>query len=206
VDELVLLSIDGTPPDVALVSDVASEIFAPLAVGGGITSLCEIGALINRGADKVVINSGAVARPALITEAARKYGSQAITVAIDVGELGEIYIDSGKTCVMDKYSTGWAKRVEDLGAGEILLTSIPRDGTMSGMDLELIESVSSSVSIPVVACGGAGTPEHFLQALQAGAHAVAAGAIFSFTDVVPNDVAKYLASRGVPVRLKTRVA
>lgn len=199
MDELALIDISGSPPDLALIRDIAGEVFAPLACGGGIRTLEHASLLVANGADKVLVNTGAALSPTLIPEIANKYGAQAVTVAIDVRG-NAVHLDGGQTkTLLDPIE--WACEAESRGAGEILLTSIERDGTMSGMDLGLISSVSSSVSIPVVACGGAGTPEHFREAIEAGAHAVAAGAIFSFTDETPRSVAKYLAKCGIPVRV-----
>lgn len=200
VDELTYLDISGGPPDVAMVAQFASECFMPLTVGGGVRTIEQFSALISNGADKVLLNTGAMVNPSLVREAARKYGAQAVVVGIDTNEQGEIFTHSGQIATSTK-AMAWAHEMELLGAGEILLTSIPRDGTLSGYDLGLIQSVSSAVSIPVVACGGAGSYADLHQALAAGAHAVAAGALWSFTDATPRGASQYLHKHGYPTRI-----
>lgn len=200
VDELCLLDISGQAPDLALIRDIAGEVFAPLAVGGGIRSLEHASELIHHGADKVVLNTGThLDQPSLITAVARKFGSQAVVVSMDC-QTAEVFTHSGARPT-GKCAVDWAQEVERLGAGEILLNSIEKDGTLQGYDLDLIAAVSNAVSIPVVACGGAGKLSDFRDALDAGAHAVAAGAIFQFTDTTPRDVARYLKTQGYPVRI-----
>lgn len=204
VDEVILLNISATPegkePDVAFVKEFAGEFFCPVTVGGGVTTTDHFRALLAAGADKVAINTAAIETPDLISAAANKFGAQAVVVSIDVKD-GQVVTRCG--CA----NTGlnpveFAQRVENQGAGEILLNAVDRDGTLSGYDLDLVESVSDAVSIPVIACGGAGTYQHFKEALDVGAHAVAAGAIWSFTDSTPAEAADYLASQGIPVRRK----
>lgn len=202
VDEVILLDIGATPagrgPDYNFVREFAGEWFSPVCVGGGVTNLEHIRQLLANGADKVSINSAAVWQPGLINEAATRFGSQAIVVSIDVKN-GTVHTDCGKV------DTGidpvkFAIELETRGAGEILLNAIERDGTLSGYDLDLVESVSGAVSIPVIACGGAGSYEHMKQALDAGAHAVAASALWHFTDATPAGAADFLAAHGIPVR------
>jgi imidazole glycerol-phosphate synthase subunit HisF len=188
VDELVVLDIDATRegrgPDIARIAELASECFMPIAYGGGVTSIDHVEQILEAGVEKVVINSAMATRPAVITEAAARYGSQAVVVSIDVrakrfrGQ--RVYTHGGRR------STGLtpadaAARAEDLGAGEILVTSIDRDGTYTGYDLEMIRAVSGAVSVPVIACGGARSVDDFLPAVRdAGASAVAAGSMFVF--------------------------
>jgi imidazole glycerol-phosphate synthase subunit HisF len=188
VDELVLLDITASRtkkgPAFSTIENIASECFMPVAYGGGITTVEQIRKILSTGVEKVVVNAVALLNPQLVREAAREFGSQAIVVAVDVKRklLGryEVYADGGTR------STGhdpadYARRMEDLGAGEILLTAIDRDGTMKGYDLELVAKVTSAVGIPVIASGGAGTIADFGAASKrAGAAAVAAGAMFVF--------------------------
>jgi cyclase len=188
VDELVVLDITATveqrPPNLRLISELASECFMPLAYGGGVRTLEHLQSLFSLGVEKVVINSEAAARPALISEAAAKFGSQSVIVSIDAKRkrLGgyEVRTRSGRHGTgLDP--VGFARDMESAGAGEIFLNSIDRDGTMQGYDLELIRAVSQNVSIPVIACGGAGTLADLAAAVkQGGASAVAAGSMFVF--------------------------
>ncbi|MDX2083907.1 MAG: imidazole glycerol phosphate synthase cyclase subunit [Candidatus Melainabacteria bacterium] len=209
VDELVLLDItataDGREPDYESVAEFCQESFVPMAVGGGIRSLAHIQGLLRAGADKVVINTAAYSHPELITQAAQRYGSQCVVVSIDVLLQPEgTYLCKSHAAQQNTAYTPveWAKTVEALGAGEILLTSIVRDGTMAGYDLDLLQQVSAAVSIPVIAAGGAGTPEHCLQALTAGgSSAIAAASLFHFTEQTPLEIKQYLHSQGIPVRL-----
>ena len=210
VDELVLLEVGGGMIDLETVNALASECFMPLAIGGGIRTLEDIHWLLGAGADKVIIRRAASYRNgALISEASRKFGAQAVVVSIDV--LSGISLaasrphHSGYGYVLEceyKWTNPvlWAKEVERLGAGEILLQSVERDGTLSGYDLDLIAAVSHAVSIPVIASGGCGTYEHMAEALRADAHAVAAGALFAFTEATPQGAAKYLTEHGFSVR------
>lgn len=198
VDELALLSVSGDAPDVGVVSGFADACFAPLLVGGGIRELDQIRELLAHGADAVAINTAAVETPDLITQASKRIGSQSVTVSIDVKH-DTVWTRSGQE------DTGydpvaWATMAERLGAGQILLNSIERDGTMEGYDIDLVAKVSAAVDIPVVACGGAGSYDHMLAALLAGAHGVAAGAMWSFTDATPLEAARYLKAKGIPTR------
>ena len=158
-----------------------------------------IKSLLNAGADKVIIGTAAIENPEFIRRATDHYGSQAITIAIDVKH-GRVFSNCGKVpTTLDPVD--WAKTCEALGAGEIVLTAIERDGTMTGYDIPLIQSVSLAVSVPVVASGGAGTYEHLYQAIHAGASAVAAGAMWLFTDQVPSEAAQYLMNHKIEARV-----
>ena len=209
VDEIVLLDIAATPagrgPDFALVDELADDCFVPLTVGGGVRSMADITGLLGVGADKVAINSAAVARPALIEEGASTFGSQCIVVAIDVrcdaaAGTHSVVTHCGQRPT-DLDPVAWAIEAERRGAGEILLTSVDRDGTRRGYDVDLIRSVSAAVSLPVVASGGAGSYEDMAAALDAGAAAVAAGSIYHFTEMTPREAKSFLKTRGYPVRI-----
>lgn len=208
VDELVFLDISATreerSPDFDLVDFFADDCFMPLTVGGGVRTTDDIKHLLEVGADKVVINTAAILCPNLIKEGAEKFGSQCIVVSIDVkksiNSTYEIFTHSG-THLVGKNPLAFAKEVEDLGAGEILLTSIDRDGTMEGYDLELIKSISKAVNIPVIASGGAGNYNHMFSALSNSASAVAAASIFHFTQQTPLGAKEYLSQQGLHVRL-----
>ncbi len=207
-DELVFLDITASYEKrfimIDVVKRVAEQVFMPFTVGGGIRTLQDIRALLVAGADKVSINTAAVKNPNLVAEAAKAFGSQCIVVAIDAkrrGDSWEVYIHGGRT------PTGidaiwWARRVQELGAGEILLTSMDRDGTKEGYDLELTRAVSEAVEIPVIASGGAGNLEHLYQGIVEGkADAVLAASIFHFREYSVIEAKRYLRERGVPVRL-----
>lgn len=198
VDELVLLDISGNLPDLSFIRSLAGDCFFPLTVGGGVKSVDAITALLANGADKVSINTAAVDRPSLITEAANKVGAQSVVIAMDVKD-GLLHTHHGRRNTGIE-AVAWAKQVQALGAGEILLTSVERDGMLCGYDIDLVRRVSSAVSIPVIAAGGAGTYRHLAEGLDAGAHAVAAGAIWCFTDQTPPGAASYLDSYGYHVR------
>lgn len=203
VDELVYLDItatrEGREPDYALVSEMARECFMPLTIGGGVRSVEHVARLLEVGADKVAIGTGAFEEPSLLSDAAARFGSQCAVVSID-HRGGKAFSWSG---TWDAYCNPveWAAECERRGAGEILLTSIERDGTMRGYDVDMICSVSQAVGIPVIASGGCGSPEHMDAALGAGASAVAAGAMFQFTQVTPLDAKRYLHAKGHRVRL-----
>jgi cyclase len=207
-DELVFLDITASYEDRSIMLDVvkavAENVFMPFTVGGGIRNLEDIRKLLLSGADKISINTSAVKNPDLIKESAKLFGSQCIVVAIDAKrkEKGwEVYINGGRTPTgLDVIE--WAKKVAELGAGEILLTSIDKDGTKSGYDIELTKMVSGSVHIPVIASGGAGSVEHFYQVFTEGkADAALAASLFHFKEVSIPQLKEYLFSRGVPVRL-----
>ena len=209
VDELVFLDISASPanrePDYELIDDLADECFMPMTVGGGVGTTDHIGKLLAVGADKVAVNSHAISNPALITEGAKSFGTQCIVVSIDAfrHENGcyEVKIFGGtKSTGLDPVN--WAKQVEQLGAGEIMITSINRDGTFLGYDIELTKAVSNAVSIPVIASGGAGNYEHMAEVLrETSASAIAAASIFHFTEQTPIEAKKHLSKSGFNVRL-----
>ncbi len=208
-DELVFLDITATSDQRDTVADmvrkVAERVFIPFTVGGGIRTVEDFRALLREGADKISINSSAIRRPELISEAADKFGSQCVVVAIDArkradGSGWNIYKNGGRIDAgMD--AVEWAMRAERLGAGEILLTSMDCDGTKEGYDVELTRQIAERVSIPVIASGGAGRPEHFYEALTEGkADAVLAASLFHYKELEIGDLKEYLAARGVSVR------
>lgn len=208
-DEVVFLDITASSDQRATVVDmvrqVAANVFIPFTVGGGIRTVEDFRVLLREGADKISINSAAIDRPELIREAAKKFGSQCVVVAIDAkkradGSGWNIYKHGGRIDVgMD--AVWWAKQVEALGAGEILLTSMDCDGTKAGYDLELTSAIARSVSIPVIASGGAGSLEHFYDALTVGgADATLAASLFHYKELEIQEVKNYLAQRNVPVR------
>lgn len=208
VDELILLDITATQenraPDYESVCDISADCFVPLTVGGGIQHVDHIRNLLRAGADKVVINSAAYENPALITAGAEHFGSQCMVVSIDARRTPkgtfECYSHCG-TRPTGKELAAWVREVEARGAGEILITSVEKDGTMEGYDLEMIQTVTSHASIPVIASGGAGNYNHLFEAVTlAQASAVAAASIFHFTEQTPLAAKKYLAERGVLVR------
>jgi imidazole glycerol-phosphate synthase subunit HisF len=207
-DELVFLDITASSDrrDIILdmVKRVAEEVHIPFTVGGGIRTIEDVRLILENGADKISINTAAVQNPALVTESARRFGSQCILVAIDakrdINGGWTVYLHGGRTPAgID--AVEWAKRVEDLGAGEILLTSMDRDGTRNGYDIELTRTISEAVAVPVIASGGVGTIEHLYEGLTMGrADAVLAASIFHFREISIAEVKRELASRGVPVR------
>jgi len=208
VDELVFLDIAATPqgrgPDIALIDDLADDCFMPLTVGGGIHHIGQVGDLLRAGADKVALNTAAVERPALISEVAKRHGSQCCVVSIDARRhrsgRHEAFTHSG-TLPTGLDPVELARRAEAAGAGEILIASIDRDGTMEGYDLELVRQVADAVSIPVIASGGAGSYDDMVAALRAGgASAVAAASIFHFTEQTPLEAKRRIGEAGFPVR------
>jgi imidazole glycerol-phosphate synthase subunit HisF len=208
IDELVILDITATLEKrqamAATVRAVAGEIFIPLAVGGGIRNDGDAEAVIEAGADKVSLNTAALADPTLITRLASRYGSQAIVVAIDAKRAGDgyaVYVRSG-TSAAARDAVEWAREATDRGAGEILLTSMDRDGTRVGFDCEMTAAVSSAVPIPVIASGGAGTFEHFLEVFGRGrADAALAASIFHYAEHSVADLKRHLREHGIAVRL-----
>lgn len=209
-DELVFLDItassDGRNTVVDMVRKVAEQIFIPFTVGGGIRTVDDFKALLREGADKISINSSAINTPRLISDAADKFGSQCVVVAIDArkredGSGWNIYKNGGRIDVgIDVVE--WAREVERLGAGEILLTSMDGDGTKAGYDLDLTKAIAEAVSIPVIASGGAGKLEHFYDALTEGkADAALAASLFHYKELEIREVKEYLRDRGVSVRL-----
>ena len=208
-DELVFLDItassDSRAITIDMVEKVANAIFIPFTVGGGIRSVDDFNALLRAGADKVSVNSAAVHRPELISEAAYKFGSQCVVAAIDAKRKGdgtwEVYINGGRKPVgLD--AVEWAVRCEQLGAGEILLTSMDEDGQKKGYDLALTRAVSERVGIPVIASGGAGALSHFYDAFTEGkADAVLAASLFHFGEIPIPELKRYLHEKNIPVRL-----
>lgn len=209
-DELVFLDItassDARGTVIDMVRKVAQSVFIPFTVGGGIRTVDDFRTLLREGADKISINSSAINTPELVHDAAKKFGSQCVVVAIDAkkredGSGWNIYKNGGRLDVgID--AVAWAKQVESLGAGEILLTSMDCDGTKSGYDLELTKAVAENVSIPVIASGGAGTLEHFHEALAEGkADAALAASLFHYKELEIREVKEYLQKKGVSVRL-----
>ena len=208
-EELTFLDITATSDErdliLKVIEDVAAQVFIPLTVGGGVRKAEDVRRLLNAGADKVSINSAGVNNPDLIAETSSIYGSQAIVVAIDAKRRGdgtwEVYTRGGRTPTgID--AVEWAKKVEKLGAGEILLTSMDGDGTKAGFDLELTRAVSDSVSIPVIASGGVGNLQHLVDGIVVGhADAVLAASIFHFGEYTIEEAKRYMQDRGIPVRL-----
>ena len=207
IDELVILDVTATIEArralEATIRAVSRELFIPLAVGGGIRSEADAAAAFDAGADKVSLNSAPLADPTILTRLAARYGSQAVIVAIDAkraGERFEVFARSGRAST-GRGAVEWAVEAGDRGAGEILLTSIDRDGTRSGFDCELTAAVSTAVSIPVIASGGAGTFDHFLDVFTAGrADAALAASVFHFSEHAIADLKAFLRQKGVPVR------
>jgi len=208
VDELILVDITATieerEPDYESVAEFSAECFVPLTVGGGIRSMAHITQLLRAGADKVSINSAAYSHPELIHEASSRFGAQCIVASIDARRMpdGSLQCHSHRsTRPVGRHPAAWAAELEKLGAGEILITSIERDGTMLGYDLDLVREVAAAVTIPVIASGGAGSYEQMLQAVrEGGASAVAAASIFHFTQQTPLEAKNHLAAHGVPMR------
>ena len=209
-DEVVFLDItassDARATKVDMVRRVAEKVFIPFTVGGGIRTVDDFRAILREGADKVAVNSAAIMNPSLISEAAEKFGSQCVVVAIDAkrradGSGWNIYKNGGRID-MGIDAVEWAVRAGELGAGEILLTSMDCDGTKNGYDIELTRTVSESVSIPVIASGGAGRLEHFYDSFAEGkADAALAASLFHFKELEIREVKKYLRDQGISVRL-----
>lgn len=209
-DELVFLDITASSDDRSIVIDmvrrVAETVFIPFTVGGGIRTVDDFTALLRAGADKVSVNSAAILRPELISEAAYKFGSQCVVVAIDAKRRADengwtIYKNGGRTD-MGIDAVEWAVEAERRGAGEILLTSMDCDGQKAGYDLELTRAISENVGIPVIASGGAGEKKHFLDALDYGkADAALAASLFHFKELEITDLKKYLSENGISVRI-----
>jgi len=207
-DELVFLDITAThenrPLVLEMVRRVAERVFIPFTVGGGVRSLEDARALLLAGADKVSVNSAAVARPGLIRDLADHFGSQAVVLAVDAKRVGpgrwEVYVSGGRQPTgLD--AVAWAREGERLGAGEVLLTSMDADGTKAGYDLELTRAVAEAVGIPVIASGGAGAPEHFAEVFErAKADAALAASVFHFGEIPIPELKRYLAQRGIPMR------
>ncbi|MBQ9611392.1 MAG: imidazole glycerol phosphate synthase subunit HisF [Lachnospiraceae bacterium] len=212
-DELVFLDITATSDARETVADmvrrVAERVFIPFTVGGGIRTTDDMRAILREGADKISVNSAAIKRPELIAEGAEQFGSQCITVAIDAKRRDPVDPSKGWSVYIagGRIDTGidaieWAKKAQSLGAGEILLTSMDADGTKAGYDIPLTRAISDAVRIPVIASGGAGTTEHFYEALtEGGADAALAASLFHFKELEIKEVKEFLRGRGVPVRL-----
>ncbi|MFN3693524.1 MAG: imidazole glycerol phosphate synthase subunit HisF [Ignavibacterium sp.] len=206
-DELVFLditaSIEKRKTLVKLVKDVASVIRIPFTVGGGISSTEDISDVLNSGADKISLNTAAVKNPNLIYQAARKFGTQAVVVAVDIKKIShtyKVFINGGKQeTELEGFS--WCKKVSELGAGEILLTSMDKDGTKSGYDIDFISDLVKLINIPVIASGGAGTEKHFLEAFKAGADACLAASLFHYQELKISELKNYLFQKGIQVRL-----
>lgn len=210
-DELVFLDISATPEDrrtaVRLAEGVARRLFVPFTVGGGLRSVDGMREVLHAGADRVAVNTAAVREPELVSRAARRFGSQAVVVAVDAyrrepvdpGAGWGVRIGGGRIDT-DRDAVAWAARAAELGAGEILLTSIDRDGTRDGYDLELVRAVCGAVDVPVVASGGAGRAEHFVEAFRAGAGAALAASLFHFDELSLPELKRRLRQAGLPVR------
>ncbi|MDA3052317.1 imidazole glycerol phosphate synthase subunit HisF [Campylobacter sp. JMF_01 NE2] len=205
-DELCFLDITASFENrdtiVHVVESVAKQLFIPLTVGGGIRKIDDISRLLDVGCDKVSLNSSAIANPGLIDEAAKKFGSQCVVVAIDVKRTGEgynVFVKGGREDTgLDAYA--WAEEVQNRGAGEILLTSMDCDGTKNGFDLEVTGKISKMLKIPVIASGGAGNMEHIKEAFECGADAALAASIFHFGEIKIKDLKAYLLQNGIRVR------
>ncbi|MDR0764254.1 MAG: imidazole glycerol phosphate synthase subunit HisF [Synergistaceae bacterium] len=209
-DELVFLDItassDGRDTIADLVRRTAERVFIPLTVGGGIRSVEDFRKILNAGADKISVNSAALLSPELISEASSFFGAQCVVVAIDAkrredGGGWDVYMNGGRLKT-DREAVAWAREAERLGAGEILLTSMDRDGTKNGYDVELTRAISDALDIPVIASGGAGMPEHFYEALSGGgADAALAASLFHYGELEIAELKRYLADRGLPIRI-----
>jgi cyclase len=205
-DELVFLDISASPEarrtTLDMVARVAEAIFIPFTVGGGIRSVQDAGAALRAGADKIAVNTAAVRDPSLVSRLAESFGSQCVVVAVDVKRLNDrltVMVNGGREETRLE-AVDWVRQLESLGAGEILLTSMDRDGTGQGYDLPLLSAVSRAVSIPVIASGGAGELAHLAEALEAGAHGVLAATIFHYQESSLPRARAYLRERGYPVR------
>jgi imidazole glycerol-phosphate synthase subunit HisF len=208
-DEITFLDItassDARDTIVPIIERVADQVFIPLTVGGGVRKVEDVRKLLNAGADKVSINTAAVQNPALVADSAHRFGSQAIVVAVDAKSVGpdrwEVFTHGGRNPTgLD--AIAWARRMCELGAGEILLTSMDRDGTKSGFDLELTRAVSRAVPVPVIASGGVGTLEHLAQGVEVGeADAVLAASIFHYGEFTVGQAKRFMADRGIEMRL-----
>jgi len=204
VDELIFLDIDAGKDGIQgqLLSEVTKECFMPVTLGGGVKSIEDFKTMLECGADKVAINTSALATPELIETASRRFGAQCVVISIDVRKVGDSYevFCGGGHDATGKDPIAWAKEVEKRGAGEILLTSIDHDGVMDGYDLDLISEVVSAVRIPVIASGGAGQSSHCVLAVRAGVSAIAAASIFQYTQTTPSAIKEALSKAGFPTR------
>ncbi|CAM2840433.1 MULTISPECIES: imidazole glycerol phosphate synthase subunit HisF [Dermacoccus] len=205
-DELTFLDVTASSADRSttydLVARTAEQVFIPLTVGGGVRTVGDVDRLLRSGADKVGINTGAIARPEVIAEIADRFGAQVLVLSADVRRIDgryEVTTHGGRTS-SGLEAVEWCARAEELGAGEILLNSMDADGTKRGFDLELIEAVRREVTVPLIASGGAGAVEHFPAAVEAGADAVLAASVFHYGEMTIGDVKQALAATGAPVR------
>lgn len=208
-DELTFLDITASSDErdliLNIIEDVSSQVFIPLTVGGGVRTVEDVRRLLNAGADKVSINTSAVTNPQLVADASSRYGSQCIVVAIDAKQVSpgqwQVFTHGGRNATGLEV-IGWAKKMAQLGAGEILLTSMDKDGTKSGFDLELTRAVSDAVNIPVIASGGVGNLQHLADGVQEGhADAVLAASIFHYGEYTVQQAKKFMSERNIPVRL-----
>ncbi len=213
VDELILVDVlghkFGVNIDCELIQEYGSECFVPLTVGGGVKSVDQVQELLAAGADKVCLNTIFFELPELVGKIAKKFGSQCVVASVDVRNIShrkwECFSHAGQIPT-GRDVVDWVKELEDRGAGEILLTSIERDGTMEGYDIDLLATVSEAVKLPVIASGGAGSYQHFVDAvLEGGASAVAAASIFHFTEKTPAEAKAWMANAGIPVRQDFKV-
>ena len=202
VDELCFLDVgatrDGRGPNLEIVSALASQVFMPFSVGGGVRSVDDVHELLRHGADKVVVGTGGTA---LVRAIAERYGCQAVVASVDVRQGHAVYVECGRREVVGVTPETYAAQLVEAGVGELLLQSIDRDGTRQGYDLDLIARIAPHVSVPVIASGGCSGPADMVRAFMAGADAVAVGALFLFDDVTPLDCKRELAAHGIPVRL-----
>jgi imidazole glycerol-phosphate synthase subunit HisF len=205
-DELIFLDITATSDKRATVVELArraaDEVFVPFTIGGGVREVADAQAVLDAGADKVSVNSAAVARPALVSEMADVFGAQCVVLAIDAkrrAEGFEVYVAGGRTPT-GRDAVEWAREGVERGAGEIMLTSMDRDGTKDGYDLGLVRAIASAVDVPVIASGGAGSPEHLVEGLAAGADAVLCASIFHYGEYTIPEVRAALLAAGVPMR------
>jgi imidazole glycerol-phosphate synthase subunit HisF len=205
-DELVFLDITATSDKRSTVVDLArraaDEVFVPFTIGGGVRELTDAQAVLDAGADKVSVNSAAVARPELVSELADVLGAQCVVLAIDAKRRNggfEVYVAGGRTAT-GRDAVAWAREGVERGAGEILLTSMDRDGTKDGYDLELVSAIADAVDVPVIASGGAGEPAHLVDGLEAGADAVLCASIFHYGEYTIPEVREALRAAGVPMR------
>jgi cyclase len=205
VDELMFLDVTarsrGTTIDLDLIDEFSTCLDIPFTVGGGINTLKEATECFRRGAEKIVLGTSAIVNSNLITEIADVFGTQAVVVSLDLTDDSRMKLSTNSaTKSVEMSARSFARKCEILGAGELLLQSVTRDGLMKGFDLTAIKEITSEVSLPVVASSGAGSPEDFLKAIESGASAVAAGALFQFTENTPNSIRKALALEGIKVR------
>ncbi|PAF51837.1 imidazole glycerol phosphate synthase subunit HisF [Helicobacter sp. 13S00401-1] len=207
-DELVFLDINASSENrsatLSTIQEVASSVFIPLTIGGGISSVKDISVLLNNGCDKISLNSKALENPRLIEESAKAFGSSCVVVAVDVrweGSYFEVFSHGGRTNTKRKMKE-WLKEVQDLGAGEILLTSMDKDGTKSGFDLKALDLASSVLDVPLIASGGAGKKEHFLEVFKnCDVDAALAASVFHYHEIDITELKSYLKSNGIEVRL-----